>query len=224
MINWISISEPINYVHTFNYMEEKAQAIYEGADEEVLSLEHPETYTLGASSTCKNKHESLNSNYQTSNILDKNEISRNMNEMRIIRTNRGGGYTYHGPGQLVLYPMLNLSVRKKDIKLYVSNLQDLIINSLKCLGIKGFGHEKGIGVWMRCQDRPKKVASIGIKIKKWITYHGVAINVKTNMEKFKSINPCGLSWRDMISLSDIGADVSYSQLNIIMRREFLKIF
>ena len=145
-------------------------------------LEHDELYTAGTSS-------------KESEILDKS--------IKIIKTNRGGKITYHGPGQLVCYFVIDLKKRKKDIRKFISTIEKTIISTLKYFNIEAIADKKNIGIWYKDKSELKKVAAIGVRVKKWIAYHGFSININNDLNKYKAIVPCGINDKGVISLEKI---------------------
>ncbi len=164
--------KPVIYKKAISFLDRRINEILDNnANELIWILEHPDTYTAGIRS---NKKE----------ILDK--------KIKIIKTNRGGKMTYHGKGQLICYFVLDLRKRHKDIRKLINSIENTIILSLKEINIKSFSDRNNIGIWVNHKKRIKKVASIGIKVKKWIAYHGFSININTNLKKYNKIIPCGI--------------------------------
>ena len=161
-------------------------------------LEHNTVYTAGTSS----KEEDL---------IDKN--------LQIIRTNRGGKLTLHSPGQKVIYFVLNLNKRDKDIRKLVNQIEKCIINVLKEYQVNSYADKKNIGIWVK----EKKIAAIGIKVKRWIAYHGFSINVYNDLNVYNSIVPCGIKNKGITSLKEIGIN-NYANINEIIKRQFLNTF
>jgi lipoyl(octanoyl) transferase len=168
-------------------------------------LEHDDVFTIGRSGS-------------EDDILDKSVVP-------IIHTDRGGKVTYHGKGQRIIYPILNLNKFDdlKDIKKYVRKLESWIIKTLSDIGIKAKADPNKIGIWTD-ELRSKKIASIGIKIKKWISLHGIAINFSTNLDHFRKIVPCGLESDEICSINSLGCNVSLSDFDKILLENFIKEF
>jgi lipoyl(octanoyl) transferase len=166
----------------------------------ILFLEHKDVYTAGRMACCD------------SDIIDKS--------INVIQTDRGGKITYHGPGQRVIYPILNLNYFGKDIKKYVSFLQSLIINCLNIIGIKAHIDKAGVGIWTIYENDLYKIASIGIKVKKWVAYHGLSINISNDLAKFDSIIPCGIKEYKHTSIKKLGIDISLEEFDQIFIKEF----
>lgn len=173
----------------------------------LILLEHPNVFTIGR-------------NGKASNLLAEEKQLKNIGA-EVFNVDRGGDITYHGPGQLVCYPVLNLRNYKCDIKWYVLKLEDVIVKALKEFEITSCRDSKLIGVWVE----GKKIASIGVHISKWITYHGFALNVNTNLDYFKYIVPCGLPGVEMTSISKIlGRHIDMNEVKNIIVSKFYEIF
>jgi lipoyl(octanoyl) transferase len=207
MFNWIYLPGLSPYSKLIEEMESVVNEIIAGCGKETVFLvEHEDTYTFGTSS----KEEEL--------IAAK--------EIPVFKTGRGGKFTFHGKGQRVIYPILNLAHqhRKKDIKLYIAKLQNTVINTFKDLGLNSFACQENIGIWTDTSQGPRKLASIGIRVKKWITYHGIAVNISTDLEKFNGIVPCGLSNNPMTSLKELGINISIPDFDNIYKKYFMEEF
>ena len=195
--------KPIDYTKSMKILEERANDVFLGNKNELLwIIEHNSVYTAGTSS-------------QKKDLLNKN--------LNVIKTSRGGKYTYHGPGQKVVYFVLNLNKRKKDIRKLVNNIEHCIIDILKEYGIESFADKKNIGIWVGNKNNSKKIAAIGIRVKKWVAYHGFALNVSNDLSKYRSIVPCGIKDKGITSLKDVGIN-NYSDINKIIIKKFLNIF
>ncbi|WP_353282961.1 lipoyl(octanoyl) transferase LipB [Wolbachia endosymbiont (group A) of Pogonocherus hispidulus] len=205
MVEWLISNQLIDYNYAVKFMEEKIQQIYNNsADELVWLLQHPPLYTAGISATDDDIVEKL---------------------FPIYKTGRGGKHTYHGPGQRIIYLMLNLKKRNKcDIKLYIRDLSKWIINVLKQFNILGEFKEDRIGVWVNNNGVEKKIAAFGIRLRKWVTYHGIALNVFPDLSHYKGIIPCGLQGYGVTSMEELGVKVPLSELDDILKKEFYKIF
>ena len=191
--------KPIKYDDAIRVMEKRLHNINQGiADELVWILEHEEIYTAGK-------------NYKDREILDKS--------IKIVKTNRGGKITYHGPGQLVCYFVIDLKKRKKDIRKFISLIEKSIINTLKSYKIKTFADRNNIGIWYDDKSSIKKVAAIGLRVSKWIAYHGFSINISNDLRKYNSIIPCGISDRGVTNLKRI-KNQNYKEI----RKKLIKIF
>ena len=175
--------KPIKYDDAIRVMEKRLHNINLGiADELVWILEHEEIYTAGK-------------NHRDSEIIDKS--------IKIVKTNRGGKITYHGPGQLVCYFVIDLKKRKKDIRKFVTLIEKTIINTLKFYKIKTFADRNNIGIWYNDKSGIKKVAAIGLRVSKWIAYHGFSININNDLTKYNAIVPCGISDKGVTNLKKI---------------------
>ena len=175
--------KPIKYDDAIRIMEKRLHNINKGvADELVWILEHEEIYTAGK-------------NHKDSEIIDKS--------IKIVKTNRGGKITYHGPGQLICYFVIDLKKRKKDIRKFISLIEKSIITTLKFYKIKTFADRNNIGIWYNDKSGIKKVAAIGLRVSKWIAYHGFSINICNDLRKYDAIIPCGISDRGVTNLKKI---------------------
>ena len=145
-------------------------------------LEHPNTYTAGTG-------------FDEKDILDKS--------IKVVKTSRGGKITWHGPGQLVCYFVINLNNRKKDIRKFLNIIENSIITSLKKFGISSYSDRKNIGIWTKINNKEKKIGAIGIRVKKWIAYHGFSVNITSSMSNYKKIIPCGIKDKEITSLKKI---------------------
>ena len=183
--------KPIIYEDAKKMMEERLSDVdLNKSNELIWTLEHPDIYTAGTS-------------YNESDILDKS--------IKILETNRGGKITYHGPGQLICYFVIDLKKRKKDIRNFISIIEKTIIDTLQFFNIKTFSDKENIGIWYKDNEQTKKVAAIGVRISKWIAYHGFSININNNLEKYKAIIPCGIKDKGITNLKQI-KDQDYKEL------------
>jgi len=195
--------KPIDYNKSIKILEKRVEDVLLGKKNELLwILEHKTTYTAGISSNSKD-------------IINK--------KIKIIKTKRGGKITIHSPGQKVVYFVLNLNKRKKDIRKLINNIENCIIEILKYYGVQSFADRKNIGIWISNENREKKIAAIGIRVKKWVAYHGFCINVSNDLSKYKNIVPCGIKNKDVTSLKKIGI-TKYSNIDNIIIKNFLNIF
>jgi len=187
--------KPIKYEDAIELLEERLLEINDGQKEDLIwILEHEEVYSAGTS-------------YKEKEILNK--------DINLIKTNRGGKITYHGPGQLICYFVIDLKKRKKDIRKFITLIEETIIDSLLKFNIKTFGDPKNIGIWTHHKGEIKKVAAIGVRVSKWIAYHGFAINIDNDLSKYKNIIPCGISDKGVINLKKI-KDQDYDHLGEII--------
>ena len=183
--------KPIKYDEAISFMESKIRQINENKINELIwILEHNEIYTAGTS-------------FKENEILDKS--------VKIIRTNRGGKITYHGPGQLICYFVIDLKKRGKDIRKFISLIEKTIIDTIKFFKIDTFADKENIGIWYNDNKEIKKVAAIGVRVSKWIAYHGFSININNKLDKYDAIIPCGISDRGVTNLKTI-IDQNYDEL------------
>jgi lipoyl(octanoyl) transferase len=207
MTDWQVIPGFTEYKTTLRMMENHIEKMMiQKASELVLLTEHLDVYTAGTG-------------YKVEELIHDNGIP-------IVYTGRGGKFTYHGPGQRVIYPMLNLGLpnREKDLKKYVKNLEKWIIFTLNTLNLDAFIVDDRIGVWVLDRGVEKKIAAIGIRVRKWITYHGMAINISTDLQKFGGIVPCGIKECGVTSIRDMGCNVSMSKFDSILQEAFEEFF
>ena len=195
--------KPIDYLESMKILEQRAKDVFLGKKDELLwVMEHKSVYTAGVSS--KNK-----------DLLDKN--------LNVIKTNRGGKYTYHGPGQKVVYFALNLNKREKDIRKLVNKIENCIMNVLKEYKIRSYTDRKNVGIWVKKKNNFMKIAAIGIRVKKWIAYHGFSINVNNDLSKYKKIIPCGIKAKGITNLKEMEVH-DYKNIDRIIIKKFLNIF
>ena len=175
--------KPVNYFDAIDFLEKRVTKInINDANELIWILEHPSIFTAGTS-------------FNENDILDKS--------IKVVKTSRGGKITWHGPGQLVCYFVINLNNRKKDIRKFLNIIENSIITSLKKFGISSYSDRKNIGIWTKINNKEKKIGAIGIKVKKWIAYHGFSININSSMSNYKKIIPCGIKGKEITSLKKI---------------------
>ena len=193
--------KPVKYNVAIKLLEERLLDININKKGDLIwLLEHDEIYTAGTS-------------YKESEILNK--------DINLIKTNRGGKITYHGPGQLICYFVIDLKQRQKDIRKFITIIEKTIIESLSEFNIKSFGDPKNIGIWVNDKNEIKKVAAIGVRVSKWIAYHGFAININTDLTKYQNIIPCGISDKGVTSLKNIN-NQNYNMLSDIIIDNFTK--
>ena len=174
---------PIKYEDAIEFMEQRLRDIdQEKSNDLIWTLQHKDVYTGGTS-------------FDENEILDKS--------IKVLKTNRGGKITYHGPGQLVFYFVIDLKKKKKDIRKFISVIEATIINTLESYQIQTFSDKKNIGIWYNDNAKIKKIAAIGIRISKWIAYHGFSINIDNNIKKYNSIIPCGIKDKGITNLMEI---------------------
>ena len=195
--------KPIDYEKSMLILEKRVKDVLLGKENEFLwIIEHTPVYTAGTSS-------------KEDDLLDK--------KIKVIKTNRGGKYTFHGPGQKVVYFVLNLNKRGKDIRKLVTNIETCIINILKNYKIQGYTDKKNIGIWINDKNDFQKIASIGIKVKNWIAYHGFSINVYNDLTKFNKIVPCGIRDKGITNMKKIGVK-KYGNIDNVIIKNFLNVF
>ena len=192
--------KPVNYMNAISLLENRVNNLIQNKGKELIwFLEHKAIFTAGTS-------------YNEKEIIDKS--------IKVIKTNRGGKITWHGPGQIVCYVVIDLSKRKKDIRKFITIIEKTIIETLSELNIKSFNDRKNIGIWVNHIDKTKKIAALGIRVKRWIAYHGFSINFCNNLNEFKKIIPCGINNRGVISLKKI-KDVKKSDIIKILEKNLL---
>ena len=175
--------KPVKYEDALTFMEKRLYEINKNDSNDLIwILEHEELYTAGTS-------------FKEKEILDKS--------IKIIKTNRGGKITYHGPGQLICYFVINLKKRKKDIRKFISIIEKTIIDTIKFYKIDTFADKKNIGIWHKKKNEIKKVAAIGVRVSKWVAYHGFSININNDLNKYNAIIPCGIVDKGVTSLKKI---------------------
>ena len=193
--------KPVKYKTAIDFLEARLKNINENKENDLIwLLEHDEIYTAGTS-------------YSKNEILNKS--------INLIKTNRGGKITYHGPGQVICYFVIDLKKRKKDIRKFITLIEKTIIESLFEFGINAFGDPKNIGIWIEDKKKIKKIAAIGIRVSKWIAYHGFAINVSNDLKKYNNIVPCGISDKGVTNLKKI-FNQNYDNLDKTIINNFIK--
>ena len=199
----IKISKkPVEYEKAVNLLQKRVLKMLESkkVQELIWILEHPSIYTGGVSSS-------------NTEILDKS--------INVLKTNRGGKITYHGPGQIIFYIVINLNRRKKDIRWFLNIIEKSIIETLKEYGVNSKNDKKNIGIWVKHKNKLKKVAAIGLKVKRWIAYHGFSLNLSTDMRKYEKIIPCGIRDKGIINLVDLKKN-NFSKLKNKLVKNFIK--
>ena len=192
--------KPVKYDDALRIMENRLLDINQNKSNDLIwFLEHEDLYTAGTS-------------YKENEIIDKS--------IKIFKTNRGGKITYHGPGQLICYFVIDLKKRKKDIRNFISKIEKTIIDTLKFYNINTFADKENIGIWYNDNSKIKKVAAIGVRISKWIAYHGFSININNNLEKYKAIIPCGIKNKGVTNLKKI-KNQNYKELKNILIKNFI---
>ena len=214
MVQWEISDGEVGYDTALEKMDNHVEKMIDGeASEKIWLLEHPPLYTAGTSA-------------------DKKDLIE-PNLFPVFESKRGGQYTYHGPGQRVVYVMLDLNNRGKDIKKFVADLEAWIIHTLEEFNVVGQSRNGRVGIWVERPDKPKnidglfeeeKIAAIGVRLRKWITLHGLSINVDPDLSHFQGIVPCGIKEHGVTSLSDLGLPVSMTDLDIALTKSFSKVF
>jgi len=175
--------KPVNYEDAIKFLEDRLSLVFHNKDRELIwTLQHNVIFTGGSS-------------YKESEILNKS--------IKLIKTNRGGKITYHGPGQLICYFVIDLRNKKKDIRNFVCIIEKTIIQTLEEFNIKSFADRNNVGVWTKNNNKIEKVAAIGIRVSKWIAYHGFSININNDLNKYKNIIPCGIKDKSVTNLNSI---------------------
>lgn len=214
MVEWITSDSPVPYEAAVQFMENRVSEIIAGtADEAIWLLEHPPVYTAGTSARAEDLHDP--------------------NRFPVVETRRGGQYTYHGPGQRVIYVMLDLNRRDRDVRRYVGALEAWVIATLASFNVKGEIRAGRVGVWVTRPEKPPhagghpredKVAAIGVRLRKWVTSHGISINLEPDLSHFDGIIPCGISDHGVTSLVDLGLPVTMDDLDLAIKEAFLTDF
>jgi len=205
-VQWQSSPTPVPYPNAVSTMEDRVAAIASGGGSELIwMLEHPALYTAGTSA----------------NLSDLIEPDR----FPVFKTGRGGQYTYHGPGQLVGYFMLDLRKRGRDVRAFVAGLEQLVIDTLADFGVEADRRSGRVGVWVNMPDNTEaKIAAIGVRIRKWVSYHGISININPDLSHFTGIVPCGISEHGVTSLAALGIDASMQDVETALKKNFETAF
>ena len=195
--------KPVDYIESIKILEKRAEDVHNGIKDELLwILEHNTVYTGGTSSNKKD-------------LID--------NNLKIIKTNRGGKYTLHSPGQKVVYFVLNLNKRGRDIRKIVNKVESCIISILKEYKIKSQTDPKNIGIWIKKNNEIEKIAAIGLRVKKWIAFHGFSLNINNDLSLYQKIFPCGIKDKNVTSFEKIGIS-NYENINDVIKKNFLNTF
>ncbi|MCR8825886.1 lipoyl(octanoyl) transferase LipB [Pseudosulfitobacter koreensis] len=214
MVEWITTPGLTDYRSAEAWMEERAAGIAAGtADECIWLLEHPPLYTAGTSA-------------KPADLTDPERFP-------VYATKRGGQYTYHGPGQRVAYTLLNVGERGRDVRCFVRDLEAWVIDTLDSFNVRGEIRDGRVGVWVTRPEKPRqpdgsqaedKIAAIGIRLRKWISFHGISINVEPELDHFSGIVPCGITDHGVTSLVDLGLPVTMDDVDVALRRSFDSVF
>jgi lipoyl(octanoyl) transferase len=205
-IEWQVSEIPVDYEAAVEAMERRVAAIRDGtAAELVWLLEHPPLYTAGTSA-------------REEDLLDRQRLP-------VHRTGRGGRYTYHGPGQRIAYVMLDLSRRGRDVRCHVHRLEEWMIRTLARFGIRGERRDGRVGIWVvRPDGSEDKVAAIGVRVRHWVTYHGVALNLDPELDHYRGIVPCGIAEHGVTSLAALGVGTTMAEVDTALRVTFAEVF
>ncbi|MBY5567000.1 lipoyl(octanoyl) transferase LipB [Rhizobium leguminosarum] len=212
-VRWRIADSLVPYEEAVETMEREVALISDGGDELVWLVEHPPLYTAGTSANAKD-------------LVQPDRFP-------VFATGRGGEYTYHGPGQRVAYVMLDLKRRRQDVRAFVAALEDVVIRTLDMMNVRGERREDRVGVWVRRPEKPPladgtmaedKIAALGIRLRKWVTFHGLSLNVDPNLDHFSGIVPCGISAYGVTSLVDLGLPVMMADVDIRVRAAFEQVF
>lgn len=212
-VRWRVAEGLVPYQEAVDIMEREVAGIAEGGDELVWLVEHPPLYTAGTSA-------------DSADLVQPDRFP-------VFATGRGGEYTYHGPGQRVAYVMLDLKRRRQDVRAFVAALEEVIIKALDSMNVRGERREDRVGVWVRRPEKPllpdgtmaeDKIAALGIRLRKWVTFHGLSLNVEPDLDHFSGIVPCGISAYGVTSLVDLGLPVAMSDADLCLRQAFELVF
>jgi lipoyl(octanoyl) transferase len=214
MVEWIISDTPVAYLDAVAMMEARVAAIHDGtADEAIWLLEHPPLYTAGTSA--------------------RRQDLKDPDRFPVHDTRRGGQYTYHGPGQRVAYVMLDLNHRGRDVRQFVTNLETWVITTLAQFNVTGEVRAGRVGVWVGRPEKPPlpdgtpredKIAAIGVRLRKWVSFHGLSINLDPDLSHFDGIVPCGIEGHGVTSLVDLGLPVTMDDLDLALQRSFSAAF
>ncbi|MEM9579485.1 MAG: lipoyl(octanoyl) transferase LipB [Pseudomonadota bacterium] len=214
MVEWITSDGLTDYTHALHVMEARAEAIARGdADEAIWLVEHPPLYTAGTSAN-------------PDDLTDPDRFP-------VFNAKRGGQYTYHGPGQRVAYVMLDVSKRGRDVRCFVRDLEAWVIKALAEFNVVGEIRQGRVGVWVARPDKPlapdgsvqeDKIAAIGIRLRRWVSFHGLSINVEPDLDHFSGIVPCGITEHGVTSLVDLGLPVTMDDVDSALKRSFSEVF
>ena len=210
-VEWRISDYPVAYPDALSFMEERVEAIHkEAAPETVWLLEHPPLYTAGTSA-------------DEAELLDPDRFP-------VYQIGRGGRYTYHGPGQRIAYVMVDLTKRGNDVRAFVKNLEQWVIRTLARFNVTAESRDDRVGIWVRRGapgnpvSREDKIAAIGVRVRHWVTYHGIAINLEPELEHFSGIVPCGIAEHGVTSLWDLGVTPTMSELDAALMATFEEVF
>ena len=197
------IGQEQDYRDVLTQQEATVQTVFDGGKEKVFMVEHHPVYTAG-SSAAEDEHLKIN-------------------DIPVVSAGRGGRFTYHGPGQRVVYPILDLRKRGRDLRKYIQDLQSWLIATLAEFGIEAYAADE-IGVWVRTPQGEAKVAAIGVRVRKWVAFHGIALNVDPNLEHFKGIIPCGIMTKGVTSMRQLGFTGTMEDVDKVLLEKFIEQF
>ena len=213
MVEWVISDGLTDYQSALDFMESRVDAIAKGtADECIWLLEHPPLYTSGTSA-------------KPADLIDPNRFP-------VFEARRGGEYTYHGPGQRVIYVMLDVGKRGRDVRQFVKDMENWVIATLDTFNVKGEIREGRVGVWVQRPEKPTqadgsiaedKIAALGIRLRKWVSFHGISVNIDPDLSHFDGIVPCGISTHGVTSLVDLGLPVTMTDFDVALRQAFDQI-
>ena len=209
-VAWTVSSELIDYSDSLKRMKNRVELIQSGkAIEQIWLLQHPPLYTAGTSA-------------KVHDLIARDRFP-------VFETGRGGQYTYHGPGQRVIYLMLDLHNYRQDVRMYISLLERWLINTLSHLGVNATRMDDRVGIWVpvgqvRNKTKYEKIGAIGVRIRRWITSHGVSLNISPNLEHFSGIVPCGINDSGVTSLEKLKREIDIAKIDKLLKTEFLNIF
>lgn len=214
MVTWLTSDTPVPYETALAEMEARVGAMLSGqADEAIWLLEHPPLYTAGTSARAADL--------------------RDPDRFPVHPSKRGGQYTYHGPGQRIAYTMLDVGARGRDVRRFVWSLEEWVILTLDSFGVRGERREGRVGVWVVRPDRPPnpdgspheaKIAAIGVRLRRWVSFHGISINVEPDLAHYDGIVPCGIAEHGVTSLVDLGLPVSMADVDVALKASFGDVF
>jgi lipoyl(octanoyl) transferase len=208
LVKWITLPGLVDYQEGIKIMEGQLDRVINSMQPDtIFLLEHKEVYTAGTS-------------HNVEELLKPDSFP-------VIYTGRGGKFTYHGPGQRIIYPIINLNNtdKVKDLKLYITQLEKWIILTLAELDVNAFTIQGKVGIWVKnSRNIESKIGAIGIRVRKWVTYHGIAVNISPNLDNYSGIIPCGINDFPITSLEDMGINISMTEFDIILKKKFIEIF
>lgn len=191
------------YLDVLKQQEQAVESVFNGGREKLFMVEHHPVYTAG-SSAAEDEHLKINN-------------------IPVVYAGRGGRFTYHGPGQRVVYPILDLRPRGRDLRKYIATLQAWLIDALAEFGIDAYAADD-IGVWVKTPKGEQKIAAIGVRVRKWVAFHGIALNVNPNLEHFKGIIPCGITTKGVTSMHELGVTATLEEVDKVLLEKFTKHF